>query len=95
MKNKIISIIGTVLLLSGSVSAQVLPVPAVKQSEAIVLSGATIHTGTGEVIENGVIAFNNVTITAIGEAGQVTLPGDAKRVDVSGKHIYPGLILMN
>ena len=95
MKNKIISIIGTALLFTGSVSAQVLPIPAVKQSEPIVLSGATIHTGTGEVIENGVIAFNNGTITAIGEAGQVTLPGDAKRVDVSGKHIYPGLILMN
>jgi len=95
MNNKIIYIIGIALLVTGTVGAQVLPVPAKEQSEPIILTGGTIHTGTGEVIENGVITFNNGVITAIGEVGQVAPSGELTTVDVSGKHIYPGLILMN
>jgi len=60
------------------------------QSEPIALQGATIHTVTNGVIENGTIVFENGLITAIGT--NVTIPSGARIVDVSGKHIYPGLI---
>ena len=31
-------------------------------------------------------------ITAVGPAGTTEVPADAVRVDVSGKHVYPGMI---
>jgi imidazolonepropionase-like amidohydrolase len=60
------------------------------QSETIALRGATIHTVTNGVIENGTIVFENGVITAVGS--DVTIPSGARVVDVTGKHIYPGLI---
>ncbi len=61
------------------------------QSQPVVLRGATIHTVTKGVIENGTIVLDNGKITAIGGA-DIAIPRGAKVVDVSGKHIYPGLI---
>ena len=60
------------------------------QSEAVALRGATIHTVTNGVIENGTILFENGVIRAIGT--DVEIPTGTRVVDVSGKHIYPGLI---
>ncbi|SVB89541.1 uncharacterized protein METZ01_LOCUS242395, partial [marine metagenome] len=71
------------------VRAQVrMTVPA--QSEPVALRGATIHTVTNGVIENGTILFENGVIRAIGT--DVEIPTGTRVVDVSGKHIYPGLI---
>jgi len=95
MKKEIIFIYSIALLLCNIASAQVLPVPADKQSGPIVLTGGTIHIGTGEIIENGVVTFSDGIITAIGKTGEVPTQKDARVIDVSGKHIYPGLILMN
>lgn len=70
-------------------AAQVrMTVPA--QSEPIALRGATIHTVTNGVIENGTILFNAGVIVAVG--ADLDLPDGTRVVDVSGKHIYPGLI---
>ncbi len=60
------------------------------QSETIALTGATIHTVTNGVIENGTIIFANGLITAVG--ADVEIPAGTRTVDASGKHIYPGLI---
>jgi len=60
------------------------------QAEPIALRGATIHTVTNGVIENGTILFENGVITAVG--ADVTIPSGTRIVDVGGKHIYPGLI---
>ena len=77
------------LLSPTSVSAQVrMTVPP--QSEPVALRGATIHTVTNGVIENGTILFENGVIIAVGT--DVEIPAGARVVDVSGKHIYPGLI---
>jgi hypothetical protein len=60
------------------------------------LTGGTIHTGTGEVIENGVIAFTGGKITWIGKAADNRLDKSGYEViDVTGKHVYPGLIFPN
>ena len=59
----------------------------------IILSGGTIHTGTGDVIENGLVAFSNGKITYAGKASD--FKGDrsgTEVIDVAGKHVYPGLI---
>ena len=60
------------------------------QSEAVALTGATIHTVTNGVIENGTILFENGVIREIGT--DVEIPMGTRVVDVSGKYIYPGLI---
>ena len=78
------------MLLASSAEAQVrMTVPP--QSQPVVLRGATVHTVTQGVIENGTIVMEAGKITAIGGA-DVAAPTGAKVVDVSGKHIYPGLI---
>ncbi|MCC6773407.1 MAG: amidohydrolase family protein [Gemmatimonadaceae bacterium] len=61
------------------------------QDLPVVLRGATIHTVTQGTIPNGTIVFERGRITAIGGA-DVAIPRAAKVVDVSGKHIYPGLV---
>ena len=72
-----------------ALSAQVrMTVPP--QSERIALRGATIHTVTNGVIQNGTIIFEAGKITAVG--ANIPIPAGTKTVDVTGKHIYPGLI---
>lgn len=66
------------------------PVPAKKQDKPIVLIGGTIHTVSGAVIENGMILFDKGKIAAVGK--NIEVPTGTERIDVSGKHIYPGLI---
>jgi len=81
----------TILTLAtlGSAFAQN-PAPARAQAGAIALTGATIHVGNGQVINNGVIVFDKGIITAVGEASTPT--NGASVINVSGKHVYPGLI---
>jgi imidazolonepropionase-like amidohydrolase len=61
------------------------------QDRPVVLRGATIHTVTKGTITNGIIVLDRGRISAIGGA-EVAIPTGAKVVDVSGKHIYPGLV---
>lgn len=70
--------------------AQETILPANAQSEPIALTNATIHTGTGEIINNGNIIFRNGKITSV-STNPIT--EKIKIIDCSGKHIYPGLIL--
>ncbi|MDH3223552.1 MAG: imidazolonepropionase, partial [Gemmatimonadota bacterium] len=60
------------------------------QAGPIALRGATIHTVTNGVIENGTILFERGVITAVGT--DIEIPQGTQVVDASGKHIYPGLI---
>ena len=72
-----------------ALSAQVgMTVP--KQSQRTALRGATIHTVTKGVIQNGTIIFDAGKIIAVG--ANIAIPAGTKIVDVTGKHIYPGLI---
>ncbi|MBV8502297.1 MAG: PD40 domain-containing protein [Paucibacter sp.] len=64
-----------------------------KPAGRIALLGARVATMRGdEVIENGVIVVEGNRIAAIGAAESVTVPSDAKKIDVSGKTIIPGMI---
>ncbi len=91
---KIILYIAFVFVAVSYLQAQVLPVVAPEQHKPVMIKGATIHTGNGDVILNGVIAFNNGKITAIGKDGETDIESaEYKIIDASGKHIYPGLIM--
>ena len=62
------------------------------QTKAIALTGATIHTANGQVIQNGVIVFNKGIITAVGAAGTAYDKATTETIELAGKSIYPGLI---
>lgn len=62
-------------------------------SGKLALTGARIITMRGdEVIENGVIVVEGNRIAAIGRLSEVEIPAEAKRIDVQGKTIMPGII---
>lgn len=64
-----------------------------KPKGMIALKGAKIITMDGEkVIENGVIITDGKHIKSIGTANEVTIPKDAKVIDVTGKTIMPGIV---
>ncbi len=72
------------------------PVVAPAQTVPVILEGGTIHTGTGEVIDDGLIAFSAGKITYVGKSEGFKGDGTGSTViNVAGKQIYPGLILPN
>jgi imidazolonepropionase-like amidohydrolase len=74
--------------------AQATPeVPGAPQTHAIALVGGTIHSVSGPAIEHGTLVFDRGKITVI-EKG-IAVPAEAHFVDVTGKHVYPGLIDAN
>ncbi|WP_316805593.1 amidohydrolase family protein [Pedobacter nototheniae] len=59
----------------------------------IALKGARIISMKGdEVIENGTILTDGNKITAIGKNETITIPANAKIIDVNGKTIMPGIV---
>ncbi|CAN5843174.1 amidohydrolase [soil metagenome] len=80
-------VLGLSLALCPAVGAQT---PAAPQTRAVALTGGTIHTMNGGVLQSGTIVFENGRITAVGAS--VPIPGDAEVIDVTGRHVYPGLI---
>ncbi len=86
---KIINYITVITILSVGLTAWAQQTPAQKQSEILTLSGATAHIGNGTVIVNSNITFENGRITAVGGPSS---PVRGKVVDISGQHIYPGII---
>jgi len=70
------------------------PFPSTYQpyaSGTSVIRGATILTGTGAKIDNGVIVLAGGKITAVGGA-DVAIPDGATVIDANGKFVTPGVI---
>ena len=65
-------------------------VPAPAQTQPIALVGGTVHTVSGADIPGGTVLFEDGVITAVGM--DVEVPTGAREIDVSGRHVYPGLI---
>jgi imidazolonepropionase-like amidohydrolase len=65
---------------------------ATVQEAVTALVGGTVHPVSGPPIPNGVVVMSGGTIQAVGSRGSVTIPAGAREVDVSGQHVYPGLI---
>ncbi len=61
-------------------------------SPVVAIVGGTVHPVSQGAIENGVVLIDNGKISAVGPASQVQIPAGARRVDASGKQVYPGLI---
>ncbi len=61
--------------------------------QPIALVGATVHPGDGSPpIGNAVVVVRGARIEAVGPADTVAVPDGARRVDLAGAHVTPGLI---
>jgi imidazolonepropionase-like amidohydrolase len=82
------------LLLSFQTMLAQNPAPAHIQSKPIMITGANVHIGTGNVMENAVLIFEKGKITNVSE----NFNGDRSAyeiIDAKGKHVYPGFIACN
>jgi hypothetical protein len=82
--------------LTTSVAAQApagglwVPVPAKAQSAPILIKSATVHVGTGQVLERTDVLVEGGKITQVGVG--IGAPAGAQVIDGAGQHLYPGLI---
>lgn len=85
---------GTALLLalSGQAAGQDLVPKAGPQDRPVVLTGAMVHPVTGPSFEDGAVVIDGGVITFSGPASEAPSIGGARVIDLSGKHLYPGLI---
>jgi imidazolonepropionase-like amidohydrolase len=66
--------------------------PVSSRAGTVALVGATIHPVSRPSFTDGVLVMQGGRIQALGPRGQVAIPAGARQVDVSGKHLYPGMI---
>jgi imidazolonepropionase-like amidohydrolase/Tol biopolymer transport system component len=70
-----------------------LEVPRARPEGMVALVGARIVTMDGdEVIQDGTVVVDGDRIAAVGRSGEVTVPDEARTVDVRGHTIIPGLV---
>ncbi len=74
-----------------SLQAQDLGIKAPDQQRPVALTGGIIHPVSGDTIHGGYILFEDGVITRIGK-GLPGLDEGTERIDISGLHVYPGLI---
>lgn len=70
-----------VMLLAASVTSA--------SAQTIAITGGKVYPVSGAPIENGTVLIRDGRIVAVG--ANVTVPGDAQRVDATGKWVTPGL----
>ncbi|HLU49182.1 MAG TPA: amidohydrolase family protein [Planctomycetota bacterium] len=84
-RSLVVPLVG-VSLLSAAVASD--EIPGAPQSRPIVLIGGTVHPVSGPSLVADVL-FDGGRIVRIGR--RIPAPEGAERIDVSGKHVYPGL----
>ncbi|HUT94071.1 MAG TPA: amidohydrolase family protein [Thermoguttaceae bacterium] len=65
-------------------------IPGAPQETPIALVGATVCPVSAPPIQNATLVFDQGRVTALGR--RVEIPAGAKRIDVRGRRVYPGLI---
>jgi imidazolonepropionase-like amidohydrolase len=78
-------------LASTALSVAATQAPAAAGSLAII-GGTVIDGNGGKPMENATVLIRGDRIAAVGPAGTVDIPADAKRVDAAGKYVLPGFI---
>jgi imidazolonepropionase-like amidohydrolase len=58
--------------------------------DVLLLRGATVHTISGPVIDDGSVLVRNGKIVGVGH--NLSAPEGATIIDLRGKHVYPGMI---
>jgi len=58
----------------------------------LLLTGATVHTVSGEIVSPGQVLIQDGKIAAV---GKTVSSNGAETIDLTGKHIYPAMIALN
>ena len=90
LKPKHLIAILTVLNLIASAQSLQAQIPEKAEFGKFAITNATIHTVANGVIENGIILINGTHIQFVGNNAKIT--SDFKRINATGKHVYPGFI---
>jgi enamidase len=62
----------------------------------IALTHARVIDGTGAAArDNQTIIIAHGVISAVGDFARVTIPGDAKTIDLTGKSFMPGFVMVH
>ncbi len=61
-------------------------------SDAVLITGATVLTGTGERIDGGAVLLQDGKIAMVGAAAAMTVPEGTATIDAQGKWVTPGVI---
>jgi len=69
-----------------------LSAPRAAHAESTLLQNAIVHTVSGETFSPGDVLIQDGKIAAVGKSLPV---GEAKTVDLAGKHLYPGMIALD
>ncbi len=81
----------TLLLLTLTASAQTpLDLPASSERGSVLLRGGTVHTVVGDALENTDVLVEDGVIRRIGTS--LEAPRGVQVIDVSGRHVTPGII---
>ena len=76
----------------GSTTTPATP-PAATSSNAVLFEGARLIVGDERPpIENAAFVVENGTLTQVGRAGEVQVPGGAARVNLAGKTVMPAIV---
>jgi len=63
------------------------------EAQNLVVQGGTLIDGTGSPpVPNAVIVIENGRFTAVGRAGEVTIPSGVQVIDATGKTVLPGFL---
>ncbi len=60
------------------------------RAQTIAITGGKVYPVSGPPIEGGTVLIRNGKIAAVGK--DIAIPGDAEKVDASGKWVTPGLV---
>lgn len=86
---QIISFCCITLMLAIGARAQI---PEKAEFGKFAITGATIHTVTDGVIEDGTILIDGKQIAWIGTDAEAEITSEYEQIDASGKHVYPGFM---
>jgi imidazolonepropionase-like amidohydrolase len=90
--------LGAALTAASSALAQDLTPKAAPQTRPVLISGATIHTVSNGVLENGAVLFDDGVIETVMDAAALSdwrranPNAEIDEIDGRGRHVYPGLI---
>ncbi len=69
--------------------------PGASQTGSILITGAVIHQGNGDEIQDGAVGFKEGKIDYVGSAANAKPLAYDEIVDSKGQHLYPGFIAVN
>jgi imidazolonepropionase-like amidohydrolase len=75
---------------SWALAALALCAPPGAAAQVVAITGGTLHPVSGPKIEKGTVLLRDGRIVAIGT--DLVVPGDAVKIDATGKQVTPGLI---